>query len=82
MNKNVSRTVGRVLLGLGLMLVLGSQACEDRKGTEQLAPGKTMESAAPAPAVDRSVAERSDSSPSGDSAGTAGGEAPPAGSSR
>jgi hypothetical protein len=46
MNKGIGAMVKSVILALGFMLVLGSQACEEKKLDEQ-APGKALESAAP-----------------------------------
>jgi hypothetical protein len=46
MNKGIGAMVKSVILALGFMLVLGSQACKEKKLDEQ-APGKALESAAP-----------------------------------
>ena len=41
MNENVKPIVRRIMLGIGLILVLGGQGCEDRKVSEQ-EPGKSV----------------------------------------
>jgi len=50
MNKDISSMVRPVTLAVGLTLMLGAQACGEKKLAEE-APGKAMESAAPAPAA-------------------------------
>ena len=52
MNKGIGSMVKRIMLAAGLMLVLGSQACEDNKLADQ-APGKALKSVAPTPAAER-----------------------------
>jgi hypothetical protein len=52
MNKKIERVGKRAMVAGGLALVLGSQACEDNKATEQV-PGKAIESTTPAPAAER-----------------------------
>lgn len=69
------------LVAVGLAVVLGSQACEETKMTEQ-APAKALESTAPAPAVEKSEPERRESSPGGEIAPEASRESLPAGSAK
>jgi len=52
MDQKIGWIAKRVLPAVGLTLVLGIQACEDNKITEQ-APGKAIESAASTPAAER-----------------------------
>ena len=52
MNKKLERMGKRAMVASGLALVLGSQACEDNKVSEQ-APAKAIESAASTPAAER-----------------------------
>jgi len=75
------RFSNRGMAVIGLALVLGSQACEEKKMAEQ-APAKALESVAPPPAAEKSVTERRESSPSGDSAPDASREGTPAGSAK
>lgn len=64
------------MAAIGVALVLGGQACGEKKVVEQ-APANPPEAAAPSPA-----AERSESKSNGDSAPDAGREGTPAGSSK
>ena len=50
MNKGFGSMVNRIILAVGLLLVLGCQACEEKKLAEP-APGKALESTTPAPPV-------------------------------
>ena len=75
MNKNFSWIGNRGMAVVGFVLVLGCQACEEKKMIEQ-APGKVLEAAAPNPAAEKSA------SASGDSAADASKAGAPAGSSK
>ena len=52
MKKKIGWIAKRVLPAVGIVLVLGSQACEDNKLADQ-APGKALKSVAPTPAAER-----------------------------
>ena len=52
MNKKIERIGKPAMFVAGLVLVLGSQACQDKQLAEP-APGKAIESAASTPAAER-----------------------------
>jgi len=79
MNKGVGSMVRRIILAVGLLLVLGCQACEEKKLTEP-APGNAVESTlppAPPAAARRDVGTSSESAADGSSR-----EGAPAGGSK
>jgi len=79
---NKVRWTGKVGMAVvGLALSLGLQACEEKKVAEQ-PPAKALESAVQPGAAEKSVPERRESSPSGESAPDTSREGAPTGSAK